>query len=76
MRTKKYTKKEVNYSPAKSPYGDRCTACEFILHVPGTDHMECGIVEGPIRRGMWCKAFSLDPIQDLLDVAPATKSKS
>jgi hypothetical protein len=54
----KYTKKESDYTDqSSSPAEHRCGICEFHLHVPGTDKLECGIVKGTVEKMGGCKFF-------------------
>lgn len=58
----KFTKAEVNYGKSKNPAKHRCGICSFHLHVPGTDRIECSIVEGDIEKMDGCKKFDVDLI--------------
>jgi hypothetical protein len=62
-RVTKYTKEEVGYKLSSSPAEHRCELCSFHLHVPGTDKLECGIVEGPIDKMYGCKLFDVNLIK-------------
>jgi hypothetical protein len=61
-RKLKFTKSEAEYGPSTDPYKHRCGMCEYHLHVPGTDKMECAIVEGEIKDTDGCKFFDADLI--------------
>ena len=58
----KFTKEEADYGPSKEPRKHRCGICEYHLHIPGTDRMECGIVEGEIQDTDGCKFFDINLI--------------
>lgn len=61
-RQRKFTKAEAEYGPSKEPCKHRCGICEYHLHVPATDRLECAIVEGPIKDADGCRLFSVDLI--------------
>ena len=67
---RKFTKAEADYGPSSNPKEHRCGICEFHLHVPGTDKMECSIVEGSIKANDGCKLFSIDLIRAALHPTP------
>ena len=59
----KYTKAQVDYKDSSEPLKHRCGICQYHLHVPGTNRMECAIVAGPIEDHDGCKLFSVDLIE-------------
>jgi hypothetical protein len=67
---RKFTKAEVDYKKSSEPEKHRCGICQFYLRVPGTDHMECSIVEGPIKDADGCKLFTIDLIEAALHPCP------
>ena len=58
----KFTKKEVDYGPSKNPAVHRCGICTFHLHVPGTDQLNCGTVQGTVESMYRCKMFDINLI--------------
>lgn len=42
---------------SKDPAAHRCGTCEYHLHVPGTDKLECGIIEGTVAKMGGCKLY-------------------
>lgn len=67
---KKFTKAEVDYKDSSDPKAHRCGICTYHLHVPGTDKMECSIVEGDIKDHEGCKLFDIDLIEGALYPVP------
>jgi hypothetical protein len=67
---RKFTKAEVDYKPSSDPKEHRCEICEYHLHVPGTDKIECSIVEGEIKRNDGCKLFDIALIEAALHPFP------
>jgi hypothetical protein len=59
----KYTKAEVKYGPSSDPCKHSCGICTYHLHVPGTDRLECGIVEGKVKANDGCKLFDINLIK-------------
>lgn len=70
MCDQKFTKAEVNYKKSDDPRQHRCGMCTYHLHVPGTDHLECGIVAGSIHDDDGCKLFDIDLIEAALYPTP------
>jgi len=68
--TKKFTKAEVDYGDSSCPQKHRCGICTYHLHVPGTNKMECAIVEGEIKDEDGCKLFDIDLIEAALYPTP------
>jgi hypothetical protein len=73
QREEKFTKTEADYGPSKEPCKHRCGICEYHLHVPGTDKMECGIAEGEIKDTGGCKFFSVNLIAAVMQTCPGAK---
>ena len=69
----KFTKEEAGYGPSKEPRRHRCGICEYHLHIPGTDRMECGIVEGEIKDTDGCKFFDINLIAAVMHPRPSAK---
>ena len=70
---RKFTKTEVDYGESSEPEKHRCGICQYHIHVPGTNKMECSIVEGPIQDEDGCKLFDVDLIEAALYPGPCPK---